>query len=169
MTGATEWPPSRIEMLRELAEKGLSASGIAKAMSAALGIPVTRNAIIGKCHRTGIELQSGLTGGEPRKPKVVKPKAIKEPPQEKVETMPTQIALPFSNRVALMDLREGLCRFPIGDPGRDDFAFCGAEKPIDGKPYCAAHMALCYVPSRPRKDASTYSYASAKNLRVPYV
>lgn len=33
------------------------------------------------------------------------------------------------------------CRWPIGDPRRDGFHFCGEPKAL-GRPYCAHHSAL---------------------------
>ncbi len=33
------------------------------------------------------------------------------------------------------------CRWPIGDPRRPDFHFCGEQKTI-GRPYCARHAAM---------------------------
>ena len=38
----------------------------------------------------------------------------------------------------------GRCKWPIGDPMRDDFRWC-PEKAIIGKPYCAEHMAIGYT------------------------
>jgi GcrA cell cycle regulator len=40
------------------------------------------------------------------------------------------------------------CLWPHGDPGDEDFHFCGKQLMV-GRPYCAAHAALAYVkPSR---------------------
>ena len=36
------------------------------------------------------------------------------------------------------------CRFPFGNPGEVGFRFC-AEATVDGKPYCRACIARCYV------------------------
>ena len=35
------------------------------------------------------------------------------------------------------------CRWPFGDPGTDEFHFCGATQEI-GKPYCLDHCMLAY-------------------------
>lgn len=37
------------------------------------------------------------------------------------------------------------CAWPIGDPREDGFDFCRA-KSADGKPYCAHHMSVAYIP-----------------------
>lgn len=41
----------------------------------------------------------------------------------------------------IMRLTPHTCRWPYGDPGSDDFAYCCAPKPPEG-PYCEAHSAL---------------------------
>ena len=51
---------------------------------------------------------------------------------------------------------ENECRWPIGDPREAGFHFCG-ERQADGRPYCAQHWAMAFVPSRPR-----YSQAAAQ-------
>jgi GcrA cell cycle regulator len=35
------------------------------------------------------------------------------------------------------------CRWPFGDPGTDEFHFCGATQEI-GKPYCLDHCMIAY-------------------------
>lgn len=47
---------------------------------------------------------------------------------------------------AMLALRRGDCRFPIGDTRSDDFRFCCA--PIEHELYCGPHARLCYVPVR---------------------
>jgi transposase len=36
------------------------------------------------------------------------------------------------------------CQYPLGEPGRRDFRFCGGPVPL-GRAYCDAHHARCYV------------------------
>ncbi|MBW8271019.1 GcrA family cell cycle regulator, partial [Caldovatus aquaticus] len=43
------------------------------------------------------------------------------------------------------------CCWPIGEPGTQDFRFCGAEA-LSGKPYCAEHAAVAYVKARDRRE-----------------
>ncbi len=68
--------------------------------------------------------------------------------QEVVEAQPQQ-------RLRLVELEKGLvqdimelkydsCRWPIGNPGEDDFSYCG-RKAGDGKPYCEHHAGLAYT------------------------
>ena len=49
------WPKNKVDALRRHAEAGLSFREIARAMSAEFGEVFTRNAVIGRCRRAGIE------------------------------------------------------------------------------------------------------------------
>lgn len=44
---------------------------------------------------------------------------------------------------ALVELPDGACRWPLGDPAEPDFAFCGARK-LPGRSYCPAHQARAF-------------------------
>lgn len=54
--------------------------------------------------------------------------------------------------VAMVDLTERHCRFPVGDPRESGFGFCGHPKE-DGA-YCRPHAALCYTPPELRRRAA---------------
>jgi len=89
-------------------------------------LDVTKNAVVGKVHRLGL-------------PK----RRITAPPKETVDR---------GDLVSLESLKAAMCSWPIGDPGDDDFRFCGSEA-VEGKPYCDKHCAQAYVnPNRERKD-----------------
>ncbi|GLI91483.1 GcrA family cell cycle regulator [Methylocystis echinoides] len=68
---------------------------------------------------------------------------------------PEEVVIPMSERVTLMELRESMCRWPMGDPTTPEFRFCGAHSPIGGGPYCAHHASVAYQPAqdRRRRDA----------------
>ena len=58
--------------------------------------------------------------------------------------------LPASVPVSFMELRNGMCRWPIGDPHDfDSFRFCGCPR-SSAAIYCETHMTLAFVASRPR-------------------
>lgn len=47
------------------------------------------------------------------------------------------------------------CRFPIGEPKKPDFHFCGKQKIDKKSPYCNEHHAICYQRRWiPRNDAA---------------
>jgi GcrA cell cycle regulator len=49
-----------------------------------------------------------------------------------------------------MDLRESMCRWPMGDPTKPEFRFCGARS-VTGLPYCSHHAQVAYQPVADRK------------------
>jgi GcrA cell cycle regulator len=63
---------------------------------------------------------------------------------------PASSALPESSRVTIMELREFMCRWPMGDPSTPDFRFCG-DRAISGLPYCTHHSRIAYQPAAERK------------------
>lgn len=57
----------------------------------------------------------------------------------------------IAKRISLLDLTERTCKWPIGDPTEDDFAFCGLNA-VPGKPYCEYHVAVAFQPMSSRRD-----------------
>lgn len=53
-----------------------------------------------------------------------------------------------SGGVTLMELTTRTCRWPVGDPRRDDFRFCG-DYAEPGRVYCCQHHALAYYRATP--------------------
>ncbi|MCJ2079989.1 GcrA family cell cycle regulator [Methylobacterium sp. J-090] len=60
------------------------------------------------------------------------------------------VALAASRRVTIMDLRESMCRWPLGDPTTPDFHYCG-DRAITGLPYCTHHAEIAYQPAAERR------------------
>ena len=140
---------AKVELLKRLWADGLSCSSIAAQ------IGCTRNAVIGKANRLGLERRrsKNLCSGQPRvrKPRnrnrsgssvlILAPRINPEPfvPLE-------EIVIPEAQRKTLLELTEETCRWPVGDPQADDFYFCGGEVgPVDCKPYCRAHARIAYT------------------------
>ena len=57
------------------------------------------------------------------------------------------------NIVSIMDLRHNSCRFPFGDPGSDDFGYCGERTNYPGSSWCPFHYRLVFVPSNSKRRA----------------
>ena len=57
----------------------------------------------------------------------------------------------FAKRISLLELTERTCKWPIGDPTEEDFAFCGLSC-VPGKPYCEYHVAVAFQPMSSRRD-----------------
>jgi len=153
------WTEERVRLLREMWAQGLSASQIAHRLGG-----VTRNAVIGKAHRLGLEGRPSPikgTPGAPRpRPRAAAKRALAEreaaaapaiaktpmPAEQPAASRP--IAPPAPPRQAKPG--EGpACLWPLGDPGDADFHFCDALA-VPGRPYCAEHCAVAYI----RKDKS---------------
>jgi len=62
----------------------------------------------------------------------------------------SNVVVPISRRLGLTELTERTCKWPVGDPLKDDFHFCGSESP-DSSPYCAYHAKLAYQPVAERR------------------
>ena len=148
------WTDERIAQLKAGWEGGMTASQIAEA----LGEGVSRNAVIGKAHRLGLESRpSPVKGGE----EIAAAPAPK--PIAPITAAPAPVALPRpapakkpvrtgkAARTTLLDLNEKICKWPIGHPGEADFHFCGKGAQA-GFPYCTEHCLLAYQAQLPRRD-----------------
>lgn len=80
--------------------------------------------------------------------------ALREP--EQVVPMEKE-AVPPGGGVALIDLTERMCKWPIGDPRDADFTFCGLGV-RQGTPYCPQHAAAAYQTSS-RRGAAAVAHA----------
>src|SRR5215203_4912901 len=157
------WTKERIERLKELWGEGLSASQIA----AELGEGVSRNAVLGKAHRLGLAQGEAKVASSPRSYKPTRPPD--PPPTEEASApndavpapmMPArplaaqaaelprreELVVPRSEGVTIMELREAMCRWPLGDPTTPEFQYCGARA-VEGLPYCSHHAQIAYQPA----------------------
>lgn len=165
------WNDERVELLKKLWNEGLSASQIAGELGA-----VTRNAVIGKVHRLGLSGRAKTaTPAQQRPRKQAAPVAARpaartmsapqvrgnvalaaQPMMEAyVETMPQireDVVVAMSRRVKIMELREAMCKWPMGDPMQEDFVYCGADCNF-GTPYCTHHSTIAYQPAMERRRA----------------
>ena len=68
-----------------------------------------------------------------------------------VEEQPsTDVVVPMSRHLSLLQLSENTCKWTVGDPLSDDFYFCGADAGESG-PYCAFHAKLAFQPVSERR------------------
>jgi len=71
-------------------------------------------------------------------------------PQAQPERIAAEIVVPMSLRVTIVDLKESMCKWPLGDPTSSDFRYCGS--PAHGTtPYCQHHGKLAYQPVQDRR------------------
>jgi GcrA cell cycle regulator len=62
------------------------------------------------------------------------------------------VILPTSLKLALTELTERTCKWPVGDPLSDDFHFCGCDA-SESSPYCKFHAKMAYQPVSERRRA----------------
>ncbi len=162
------WTEERVELLKKLWADGLSASQIAGRLGG-----ITRNAVIGKVHRLGLagrattsrmrsprlrrhvghvaprpapaaRVQFRTHGNTALKP-VFAPVEQRMPALALVPSPVEELNAPPVLRVDLLDLKECMCRWPIGDPQSEDFHFCGRQKRA-GSSYCEHHSRIAFQP-----------------------
>jgi len=131
------WTDERVAKLRELWDKGLSASQIATALAEG----VTRNAVIGKAHRMNLASRPSPVKSDAKK-------KVKKAVEKKDAPVKTKMS---TGKVSLLELRERMCKWPIGHPGEANFHFCGKES-NPTFPYCPEHCAQAYQVQQPRRD-----------------
>jgi GcrA cell cycle regulator len=154
------WTDERVELLRKLWADGLSASQIAAELGG-----ITRNAVIGKVHRLQLSGRAKPSSSVPRirKPRastgVMRPRmrfqgntalAPDYAREAAPDLDPIANVIPIGPRVSITELNESTCRWPVGDPGAEDFGYCGA-KPKAGVVYCPYHARIAYQPLADRR------------------
>jgi GcrA cell cycle regulator len=163
----TTWTADQLELCKKLYDEGYSSSMIAVQVGG-----VSRNAVIGQIHRKGwgrgdgrrkplMAYASGARNGGP--PREIKPRRKRAAPSTPQPDKPTHYldAMEATELAAdvsafactLEELTEHSCRWPLGDPGTEEFRFCGAKR-FGDLPYCAAHCSRAFQgPRRPQTDA----------------
>jgi len=163
------WTDERVELLRQLWLDGKSASQISNPARPRRD-PATPS--IGKVHRLGL---AGAPRPRVRPPprrappqrracRPVPPRAAparwcaartrwRSSAEPALDMRPVfqedDIVVPMSLRVTIVDLKEAMCRWPLGDPTSSEFRYCGS--PSASGPYCAHHGRLAYQPVQDRR------------------
>lgn len=160
----TEWTDELKGIVRDLWERGSSASQIARELVANnLASPgLTRSAIIGLVHRNGFT-KSETFKKPPRAPRAPRnndgtPASILKLVEFEESTQPVEFL-----GISLLDLEAGQCRFPRGDDS--PFLFCGQPAKPNSS-YCPSCYRLT-VQSRTtqaQREASNRAYL--RRIRV---
>jgi GcrA cell cycle regulator len=184
------WTEEAIKNLITLALEGRSASFIAAALGAA-----SRNAVIGKANRIGIRLNGAGRASAPGGPAAVvvrarlviphpkpvprkqsSPSAVSRGPRVIPGSQPadreerkaawTEAEVGEMRRVRLEEIREFVCRWPLGDPRSGDFAYCGL-KSAEGHSYCAGHCRMAYREPKTAARQSSHERRWSRALANP--
>lgn len=160
MGGHPDWRDltnaEKAEIVRDLAERGLSGSKIAGNF-----VGATRNAVIGFCRRHSIQLKGVpvhllAPAGKPRpKPKPrIKPEPKPEPkatalfaPEQPPEDVIAVLAGASAPLVYMDAVDARRCLWPLWDRFEGPFVSlcCGAERAA-GRPYCKEHVSASAQP-----------------------
>lgn len=150
------WNDERVEQLKKLWSEGLSASQIASKMGG-----VTRNAVIGKVHRLGLSGRAAPAKPQRGRSFEQDEDVIEAPRREREPAMKAFLPEPEFSAPVILDtgdmttvatLKNNMCKWPIGDPARDDFHFCGQPSTQSGKSYCAYHAHLAFQPAQRKAE-----------------
>lgn len=145
------WTPEMDGLLRKMWDARKTGAVMAVDMSRATGITFTKNAVIGRAHRLGLDPRPTPIGGSYTRG--MKLKTVLTPPGRAVQTFdrhslnfkraasPTVLAKRAPIDMSKVILSKRQCSWPIGDPHEADFHFC-TDKAIEGKPYCPEHQSI---------------------------
>jgi len=145
------WTEEREQKLRELWEKGHTASQIAEM----LGGGTTRNAVIGKAHR--LKLAARVPSKQSKNPKkqVATGSLNKQERyisrKSRFKSLLLDKNFEAENPKKLEGLGDKNCRWPIGHPDKEDFYFCG-RNPVEGFSYCKLHVLYAFQPKNQKEE-----------------
>ena len=146
------WNDDNVARLKELWEQGLPTAQIGKL------IGFTKNAVVGKAHRIGLERRPSpirRTAAKPDRKKARSPVMPKLNFEKNYnEEIPNNILIknfqPSVRNIFPANSTRG-CEWPEGHPDELEFSFCSKER-FEDKPYCLDHCAVAYI--IPDKDDS---------------
>lgn len=161
------WTDEQHELLKKCWAAGMSAQISADQINRKFGTSYTRSAIIGRVNRHALSVVYDRVKALPligapypaeRRRAIgkaiqrgVKQAAMRQ--ADKIYAWAAEIedlAIPFEQRKTLAQLseRDGVCRWPVGEPSTPEFFYCGG-KALNDAPYCAGHCRAAYY-TRPR-------------------
>ena len=145
------WTDEQVERLKQLWLEGLSASQVAKRLGG-----VTRNSVIGKVYRLGLSRKTLASRTDEASQSEVgvalEASRLSSGSQgqngvcgEDASRPQSGSATASNGHIDLLNLNERTCRWPIGEPCKPGFCFCG-KTPKPGSPYCEYHTGIAYQP-----------------------
>jgi GcrA cell cycle regulator len=151
-----KWTEARENQLRERWPNS-SAGEIAEMFG------TSRNSIIGKAHRLGIEKSV------PKHAAIKSPDSPRRVHRKKVVSPAVDVFIPATTPIpslaTIETVQAGECRWPMNDSHGAHMAVCGRTS-VRNKPYCAEHAKLSFVQSRskPESDQRNFQLARQKTM-----
>lgn len=145
------WDENNVTKLRELWDQGLPTAQIGKLLG------FTKNAVVGKAHRIGLERRPSpirRTSVKPDRKKARSPVMPKLNFESKEEpNLPIKENTTFQPVVKNLfnsSVKRG-CEWPEGHPDENDFHFCGrtSEKNFS---YCKLHVLYAFQPKNAKEE-----------------
>jgi len=141
------WTDERIAILKQMWADGATAAAIAARLGG-----LSRSAVLGKIHR--LRFGAAAPAAAARKAQTAdasQNSAVLERRRPEHDRAPPpspkpQPKGPQQRGKSLLELTNGSCRWPNGDPGKRNFFFCGAPGADleGGRPYCPHHARRAY-------------------------
>jgi GcrA cell cycle regulator len=125
------WTDERKQLVRDLWAQGFTATEVARQLGG-----VSRNAIIGLCHRNDFRQGKRRAAPMPKPEPLPPPCHVRAEPKPEIQPPASQPMPDDFLGLPLWQLREDQCRWPHGD---GPFVFCGQPKERGGTAYCAEH------------------------------
>ena len=156
----SNWEEAHSAALRELVEKGMPFSEVARTLNERFGTSYTRNAAIGRARRMGLSVPNRVNPSSAF-PALKKPDARRIhqkrarilanplPPlttQERAAALQLRCVAIMPRHLTLLELEAGDCRYPYGgDAEGEPITFCGHPR-REGSSYCPSHFHLTSAP-----------------------
>ncbi len=147
------WTYEQFCRLRTYWAEGKSGTQSAAAINEEFGTNYSRSAIIGKANREGLPPHPKNPGGRPKGchgNRGPRPSAVVVP------DIADQL-IPFAQRKTLVQLENGDCKWPVGNPDEPTFFFCGG-KSLETAPYCAGHAKRAYGYTREKTGVTDFRF-----------
>jgi GcrA cell cycle regulator len=140
------WTDEKLALLRKLWSKGKTATAIAQQLGA------SKSAVLGKIFRLRLPTP-------PERPVSAETSPLAH--RQKGRPLKTPEKPIVKRGKSLLELTNQTCRWPIGDPSKQSFHFCG-EPGADleqGIPYCERHSKRAYqAPRKSQASAEEFSF-----------
>lgn len=137
--GGNVWTPGELQDLNRLVGEGFSSGQISRA----IGNTHTRNSVMGKIHRLGLQLARPPAVSNvprPRRPSIPGTRNGGDPIAP--TPLPIYVPLPESVPIFLVDAGPWNCRWVMDSICAQEPVVCGAHTTVFGGSWCSHHLAL---------------------------